>query len=129
MSSRCITTCKLGFAKRSFVFALLTLPLISVAADNLELRGREAEAIELVTKVFKSKQGTKYAGWPVYGDLRHYSVQLERHEKRIEIIFVPDQPPFKPNEAGTGGGAKYGWEVHYTVALDRMKILEEHYAR
>jgi hypothetical protein len=129
MSSQCTTTCNFRFRNRAFVFALLALPIISATAANIELRGREAEAIGLVTKIFKSKQGTKYAGWPVYGDLRYYSAQLERHQKRIEIIFVPDQPPLKPNEAGTGGGTKYGWEVHYIVALDRMKILEEHYAR
>jgi hypothetical protein len=123
MSSRCTTTF-------SFCFAILTLPIVDAIGGNVELRGREAEAIELVTKVFKSKQGSKYEGWPVYGDLRHYSVQLERHgTKKIEIIFVPDQPPLKPNEAGTGGGTKYGWEVHYIVSLDRMTILEEHYAR
>jgi hypothetical protein len=105
------------------------LPIVSKAAGNVELRGQEAEAIQLVTQGFKSKQGTKYAGWPVYRDLRHYSVQVERHGKKIEIIFVPDQPPLKPNEAGTSGGTKYGWEVHYIVSLDRLKILEEHYAR
>ena len=129
MSSRCITTCNLRSTTRLFLVALLTSSIVSNAAGNLELRGREAEAIQLVTRVFKSKQGTKYAGWPVYGDLRHYSVEIERHGKKIEIIFVPDQPPLKPNQAGTGGGTKYGWEVHYIVSLDRMKVLEEHYAR
>jgi hypothetical protein len=129
MSSRCTTTCNCRSTTRLFLFALLTLPIVSKAAGNVELRGREADAIQLVTQVFKSKQGTKYAGRPVYGDLRHYSVQIERHGKKIEIIFVPDEPPLKPNEAGTGGSTKYGWEVHYIVSLDRMKILEEHYAR
>jgi hypothetical protein len=129
MSSRCTTTCNCRSTTRLFLFALLTLPIVSRSAGNVELRGREADAIQLVTQVFKSKQGTKYAGWPVYGDLRHYSVQIERHGKKIEIIFVPDEPPLKSNEAGTGGSTKYGWVVHYIVSLDRMKILEEHYAR
>jgi hypothetical protein len=47
----------------------------------------------------------------------------------LEVVFVPEQPPLKPNEAGTGGSTIYGWEVHYIIALDKIKILEEHYAR
>ena len=64
-----------------------------------------------------------------YGNLKHYTVQIERHGPKLEVIFVPEEPPLKPNEAGTGGSTIYGWEVHYIIALDRMKILEEQYAR
>jgi hypothetical protein len=109
---------------------LLVLPLASYGADTVNLTGREAEAVQLATQVFKSKQGPKdQAGLPVYGDLRHYTVEIERRGRRLEIVFVPEQPPLKPNEAGTGGSTIYGWEVHYIIALDRMKIVEEHYAR
>src|SRR5436305_409089 len=79
------------------------------------IRGQEAEAIALTVKAFKSKQGTSYARWPVYGDLKHYTLELVRHHNTLEVTFVPDQPKLKPNEAGTGGGTKYGWEVHYVV--------------
>jgi hypothetical protein len=115
-------------ARLSFAFLVL-LPVLSYASEEVHLTGREAEAIRLVTQVFKSKQGSKYAGWPVYGDLRHYTVELERHGRKLDITFVPDQPPLKPNEAGTGGGTKHGWEVHYVVSLDQMKIVTEDYAR
>ena len=113
-----------------FFLALLVLPVASYAADSFRLTGREAEAIQLATQVFKSKQGSKdQEGHPVYGDLKHYTVQVERHGRKLEVVFVPEEPPLKPNEAGTGGSSIYGWEVHYIIALDRMKILEEHYAR
>ncbi|HEV2045999.1 MAG TPA: hypothetical protein VGQ95_05315 [Chthoniobacterales bacterium] len=100
-----------------------------VAAAATPITGKEAEAIALAVKVFKSKQGTTYEGWPVYGDLRHYTVELKRHAGHFDVIFVPDQPHFKPNEAGPGGGTKYGWEVHYVLSLTPLKIIEEHYAR
>jgi hypothetical protein len=112
------------------LLALLLLPLASYGAETVHLTGREAEAVQLATQVFRSKQGSKdQAGHPVYGNLRHYTVEIERRGRRLEVVFVPEQPPLKPNEAGTGGSTIYGWEVHYIIALDHMKILEEHYAR
>jgi hypothetical protein len=110
------------------LLALLVLPAMSYATEEVHLTGREAEAIQLATKVFKSKQGSKdQEGHPVYGDLRHYKVQLERHGPKVEVAFVPEWAPTeKPHP---GGSTDYGWEVHYIIALDQMKILEEHYAR
>ncbi len=110
------------------VIAALLLPVISYAAEPVHLTGREAEAIHLATKVFKSKQGSKdQEGHPVYGDLKHYEVEVERHGRKLEVIFVPKWAPTeKPHP---GGSTDYGWEVHYIIALDQMKILEEHYAR
>jgi len=113
----------------SLLMSLAFLPAASYPAEPTRLAGREVEAIERATQIFKSKQGTKFEGWPVYGDLRHYTVELERHGNRFEVDFVPDQPPLKPNEAGTGGGTKYGWEVVYVFSLSPFKLLEEHYTR
>ena len=112
---------------RSFVAALL-MPVISYGADPVHLTGREAEAISLATKVFKSKQGSKdEQGHPVYGDLKHYTVQIERHGPNLEVVFVPEWA--RSEKPHPGGSTDYGWEVHYIIALDQMKILEEHYAR
>src|SRR5262249_25530370 len=110
------------------VIAALLLPVISYAADEVHLTGREAEAIQLATKVFKSKQGsTDHEGHPVYGDLKHYDVDVERHGRKLEVIFLPKWAPSE--QPHPGGSTDYGWEVHYIISLDQMKILEEHYAR
>ena len=110
------------------LLSVFLLPVVTFAAEPVHLTGREAEAIQLATKVFKSKQGSKdQDGHPVYGDLRHYKVQLERRGRKVEIAFVPEWAPTeKPRP---GGSTDYGWEVHYIIALDQMNILEEHYAR
>jgi hypothetical protein len=112
-----------------FLVLLAFFAQAALAAEPNSLRGNEAEAVALATQVFKSKQGSTYRGHPVYGDLRHYTVELARHGRKLEIVFVPEEPRLKRREAGTGGSTIYGWEVHYIIALDRMRILEEHYAR
>ena len=115
-------------ARSTAAILALVLPVIAYAAEEVELTGREAEAISLATKVFKSKQGSKdQEGHPVYGDLKHYDVDVERHGQTLEVIFVPKWAPTE--EHHPGGSTDYGWEVHYIISLDRMKILEEHYAR
>jgi hypothetical protein len=112
---------------RSALLVLLTSA--SIVAGEVQLSGREAEAVQEATRIFKSKQGSKVDGYPVYGDLAHYTVNLTRKGKQLEIDFVPEQPPLKPNEAGTGGGTKYGWEVVYVFSLNPFKLVEEHYTR
>lgn len=83
----------------------------------------------IAVQTFKSKQGSKVDGAPVYGDLRHYTIDIQRRRNRFEVTFVPEQPPLKPNEAGTGGSTIYGWEVVYVFSLSPVKMLGEHYAR
>jgi hypothetical protein len=85
------------------------------AADERRVTGREAEAIAVAD--FKSKQGSKIDGRPVYGDLRHYSLVLERQGNRLHIVFMPEDVPLKSNEAATGGSTKYGWAVDYYISL------------
>ena len=115
--------------KATFFLAFaVVLPSLSAFAQS-RVSGKEAEAIAIAVQTFKSKQGSKIDGAPVYGDLRHYSVQLERKRNRLEVTFVPQQPPLKPNEAGTGGSTIYGWEVIYVFSLSPLKMLDEHYAR
>lgn len=102
---------------------------IARAESQVEVRGHEAEAIALALQSFKSNQKGTYQGKPVYGNLKHYAVQVERHTRHIEITFVSDQPPLKKNEAGTGGGSIYGWDVTYLISLDGKRILNEHFWR
>jgi hypothetical protein len=97
-----------------------------IAGELAEIRGLEAEAVSLAIQRFKSGRAYKdEQGGPVYGDLRHYSVLLERHPREFEVIFVPDADKY-----GTiGGGTAYGWEVHYHFSLKPLKFLREDYGR
>src|SRR5260370_29505463 len=110
------------------MFAVVTALLVSTAAADSRISGNEAEAIAIAVRIFKSNQGYKdQEGHPVYGDLKHYGVEVARHGRKLEVVFVPKWAPTeKPHP---GGSTDYGWEVHYIIALDQMKILEEHYAR
>ena len=117
-------------ARATLGLALVATLLVSgPAAADSRISGKEAEAIAIAVQIFRSKQGSKVEGHPVYGDLRHYTIELERTRNRLEVTFVPDQPPLKPNQAGTGGTTIYGWEVAYVFSLNPLKMVEEHYAR
>jgi hypothetical protein len=112
--------------------ASLLLVMTAAAAEDREFTGREAEAIALATNTFKSEQrkDPKF-----YGDLKHYTVFLERKGEQVDVIFVPQRSPRPANIPKTepylefGGSTVHGSEVHYIIFLDRMKILKEHYAR
>jgi hypothetical protein len=98
----------------------------SPAQQLLEIRGVEGEAVPLAIQSFKSRHDYKdEQGWPVYGDLRHYRIQLQRHRREFEVVFVPDPDP----GSKTGGRTAYGWEVHYHFSLKPLKLLKEDYAR
>jgi hypothetical protein len=88
------------------------------------LTGREAEAISLATRDFLAKHYSRS------GDLRHYTVEIERHGKTAEIVFLPDEPrPLRPTEAGTGSGTANGLCVTYVAALTPPKIVKFFFAR
>lgn len=89
----------------------------------------KAEAIAVALADFKSKRGSKIDGHPVYGDLRHYSLVLQRQGNRLHIVFMPEDVPLKSNEATTGGSTKYGWAVDYYIFLSTLKITDLHYER
>jgi hypothetical protein len=110
----------------SITLLLLAFTVSCLAEELPRIRGVEAEAVSLAVQSFKRGYAHKdQQGWPVYGDLRHYSIQLERHPKEFEIIFVPDADP----GSKTGGRTLYGWEVHYHFSLKPLKLLKEDYGR
>jgi hypothetical protein len=92
--------------------------------ETVKLSGREAEAITLATRDFIAKHYSRSS------DLRHYAVEIERHRKTVEIVFLPDEPrALRSNEAGTGSGTAYGLCVTYIVSLSPPKIVRFYFAR
>jgi len=67
---------------RATVIVGFTVALLSSSAlAESRLSGNEAEALAIAVQTFKSKQGSKIDGAPVYGDLRRYTngvISLQR---------------------------------------------------
>jgi hypothetical protein len=68
-------------------------------------------------------------GEPVYGDLRHYSVQLSRsskeelplryaHEECVCVTFVPEYTARDRRELTVGGRTHAGIEVSYDIEAE-----------
>jgi hypothetical protein len=108
-----------------FLFVVVitfALPRASFAEEAVKLRGSEVAATALAVDAFK-----KIYAKP---DLRHYSVQLSRHGKQLEITFIADTPKtYAPGTAGTGGGSKFGPDMTYVVSLDPLKIISFNFYR
>jgi hypothetical protein len=86
--------------------------------------GREAEALRLATNDFLTKHYSRS------GDLHHYTVELERRGKTVEIAFLADEPrSLRSNEAGTGSGTEYGLHITYVVSLTPPRIIRFYFAR
>jgi hypothetical protein len=120
----------LDLMRRSAVYGFSVAMMISFHAaplaygEAVKLSGREAEAVNLATRDFIAKHYSRS------GDLRHYTVEMERRGRTVEITFLPDEPrPLRPNEAGTGSGTAFGLCVTYIVSLSPPKIVRFYFAR
>lgn len=106
-----------------FVAAFLMCVLsASCLAGDIKLTGSEAVALGLAVDAFKQ----------IYAkpDLRHYTVQLKRRGKQLEVTFVGETPKtYPPGTAGTGGGSSFGPDMTYVVALDPAKIVSSNFYR
>ena len=110
------------------VSGYLRLVGVDCLADEIkktELTGLDAQAVAVAVQAFTKQQGYKFEGKPVYGDLKHYTVIVRHEGSEIEVVFGPDA-----DAKGTMGGATdFGWEVHYFVSKDPVKVLREEFAR
>jgi hypothetical protein len=120
------------WSQRVLLASVYALSIQSVfARDPVHLTGRESEAVSVAVGEFHKDQGKRMVddGSLMFGDLRHYTVDLERHGQQVEVIFIPDSPRLKANEAGTGGSTIYGWVVQYSVSLKTLKVTGPTFAK
>jgi hypothetical protein len=121
------------------ITSVLALALIFQAAIGaqespwkgmIRISGREAQAVAVAVREFEKHQGTKTEkGEPVYGDLRHYDVELRRMGDVLEVGFGPRSGPRDIKEGAVGGRGQYGIETYYEVSLKTLKILRQTFAR
>jgi hypothetical protein len=110
--------------KRAILTAIAVVCGTIAYGETMRLTGREAEAIRLATSDFVAKHYSRS------GDLHHFTVEIERQGKNVEIAFLADEPrPLRGNEAGTGSGTAYGLHITYIVSLNPPKIVRFYFAR
>jgi hypothetical protein len=96
----------------------------------ITIPGRYAQAVAVALREFEKHQGTKTAkGEPVYGDLRHYDVELRRRGDILEVGFAPDLGPIDKKEGTVGGRTQYGIATAYEVSLKTLKIVRQTFSR
>jgi hypothetical protein len=119
----------------SLAVVLLVLYATTEARESpwkgmITISGRDAQAVAIAIREFEKHQGTKTEkGEPVYGDLRHYKVELLPKGDVLEVGFVPRSGPKDIEEGAVGGRGQYGIETHYEVSLKTLKILSQTFAR
>ncbi len=127
----------MNLAPISFVVALVLVARATIGAEEspwkgmTTISGREAQAVAVAVHEFQKHQGTKTErGGPVYGDLRHYKVELRPMGGDVlEVGFVSKSGPKDIEEGAVGGRGQYGIETHYEVSLKTLKILRQTFAR
>jgi len=93
-------------------------------ANAVTLTGLEVAALGVAARDFKDRH------YSVSGDLRHYTVTIERKGQSVEIAFLANEPrPLRKNEAGTVGGTAYGLHVTYVLSLSQAKIIEFYFSK
>jgi hypothetical protein len=88
-------------------------------SPDVELKGRELEAIEVALRQFRENR------YSTSGDLKHFTVELRREGSKLFVSFFP-----KYHEASSNGGRnKYGTYITYAVSLRTLKIIGYHFER
>lgn len=96
----------------------------------ITISGREAQAVVVAIREFEKHQGTKTEkGEPVYGDLRHYDIELLRKGDVLKVGFSPELGPIDRKEGVVGSGTQYGIATTYHISLITLKIERQTFSR
>ena len=90
-------------------------------SPDVELKGREVEAIEVALRQFRENQFSKS------GDLKHFTVELRREGSNLFVSFFPEM--HLPSHRITPAENKYGTYITYAVSLRTLKIIGFHFER
>ena len=88
---------------------------------DVELRGRELEAMEVALRQFRENH------FSTSGDLKHFSIQLIREPGKLFVAFCPDLD--ERSHLITPARDKYGVWITYAVSLRTLKIIGYHFER
>ena len=88
---------------------------------DLELNGRELEAIDVAFRQFRQDH------FSISGDLKHFTIQIKREPDKLFIDFLPatDERSLRIARARN----KYGALIHYAVSLRTLKIVGYRFER
>ncbi len=89
-------------------------------SPDVELKGRELEAIEVALRQFREDHFSKS------GDLKHFTIELRRESGKLFVSFLPEyHEPTAPLPARN----RYGTYITYAVSLRTLKIIGWHFER
>jgi len=122
-------------ARAAFLCSLVIVTQYATAADSrwagaVEIKARWAPAIAVALREFQAHQGTKTdKGEPVYGDLRHYTIEMIPRGEILSVTFAPDMGPKDWRDRTLGGWTQYGIAVNYDVSLKTLKVVKTSWFR
>jgi hypothetical protein len=90
-------------------------------SPDVELKGREVEAIEVALRQFRENRLSKS------GDLKHFTVELRKEGSKLFVSFFPEM--HLPSHRITPAENKYGTYITYAVSLRTLKIIGYHFER
>ena len=102
---------------------LRTLPPMNETkmSPDVELKGREVEAIEVALRQFRENR------YSTSGDLKHFTVELRREGSKLFVSFLPEMN--EPSHRITPARNKHGIFITYAVSLRTLKVIGYHYER
>jgi hypothetical protein len=90
-------------------------PMTYEGAADVELKGREFEAMEVAFRQFRKAQ------FSASGDLRHFTIELRRRGGNLAVSFFPELD--EASSHALPARNKYGTYITYFVSLETLKIV------